>query len=172
MNENPKDRFRLGVGMVLVNKDKEIFAGKRNSTNIKMISWFLNRPWQMPQGGIEENETPYEAALRELDEEIGTNNVELIAETEDWLEYIIPPNLRRKESRFMGQRQKWFLLKFLGEDKDINLKTTNHSEFDSWRWMKPGNVVRLSVNFKRNLYVEVFKRFKDFFTENNKSLTS
>ena len=163
MSESSKDHYRLGVGMVLVNKDKKVFAGKRNSTNTKMVSWFLKKPWQMPQGGIEAGETPYEAVLRELQEEIGTNNVELISETTDWLEYLVPQNLRRKGNKFIGQRQKWFLLRYLGKDGDIDLKATNHSEFDAWRWMTVGNIIRLSVHFKRNLYLEIFKNFKDFF---------
>lgn len=167
MSEVSADHYRLGVGMVLVNKDKKVFAGKRNTFNTRMVSWFLKRPWQMPQGGIESGETPYESVLRELKEEIGTNNVELVAETSDWLEYLVPPNLRRKSHKFIGQRQKWFLLRFLGKDSDINLKTTDHSEFDSWSWMSVGNVIRLSVHFKRNLYVEVFRNFKDFFDSPN-----
>ncbi len=171
MSEIYKDHYRTGVGMVLINKDNKVFAGKRNALNTRMVSWFLKKPWQMPQGGIEEGETPFEAVLRELKEEVGTNNVELICETEDWLEYIVPQNLRRKGNKLIGQRQKWFLLRFLGNDREINLNTTNHSEFDSWRWMSVGNVIRLSVHFKRNLYLEVFKNFRTHFeTGNTRSL--
>ncbi|MDR2666664.1 MAG: RNA pyrophosphohydrolase [Holosporales bacterium] len=161
-----KDRegnFRNGVGMVVVNNDNRIFAGKKNSVNTKMVSFFLKKPWQMPQGGIEKGEAPIEAALRELKEEIGTDNVDVIAETEEWLEYLVPHGLRRKNNKFIGQRQKWFLLKFLGNDKEIDLKLTNHSEFDIWRWMSVGNVIRLSVHFKRNLYLDVFKSFRWYF---------
>ncbi len=160
-----KDQFRSGVGMVLLNDQNKIFAGKRNSINTKMVSWFLKKPWQMPQGGIEEGESPIEAAMRELNEELGTNNVEIIAETTEWLEYIVPFGLRRKDHNFIGQRQKWFLMKFLGKDEDINLRSSEHSEFDSWRWMSPGNIIRLSVHFKRSLYLEVFKNFKVYFDQ-------
>ncbi|MDR3046175.1 MAG: RNA pyrophosphohydrolase [Bacteroidales bacterium] len=163
MNNVSDDRFRRGVGIVLVNKDKKVFAGKRNNVNTKMVSWFLNKPWQLPQGGIENKEMPLEAALRELLEEVGVNDVEVISETDDWLEYTLPPSLRRKGKNMIGQRQKWFLLKFLGEDETINLNFTNHKEFDAWRWMSVGNVIRLSVHFKRNLYLEVFKRFSWYF---------
>ena len=151
--------------MVLVNDDKKIFAGKRSTINAKMVSWFLKKPWQMPQGGIEKGEIPIEAALRELQEEIGTNNVDVIDETKDWLEYKVPQGLRRKGHHFIGQRQKWFLLKFLGNDGDINLKYSNHSEFDVWRWMNVGNIIRLSVHFKRSLYVDVFRAFKWYFNK-------
>ena len=161
MSEIYKDQFRPGVGVVLINAQNRVFAGKRNALNTKMVSWFLRKPWQMPQGGIEEGETPTEAAMRELKEEIGTNNVEIIAETEDWLKYTIPYNLRRKEHNFIGQRQKWFLMRYLGSNDDINLKYSEHSEFDSWRWMSVGNIMRLSVHFKKNLYQEVFKTFRE-----------
>ncbi|MDR0695879.1 MAG: RNA pyrophosphohydrolase [Holosporales bacterium] len=157
------DRLRDGVGMILINNDNKVFVGKRNSVNTKMMSWFLKRPWQMPQGGIEAGENPLEAVMRELREEVGTDNVEMLGETDDWLRYIVPTGLRRKDSKFIGQRQKWFLLKFLGENSDINLNATNHKEFDVWRWMSVGNVIRLAVHFKRSLYVEAFRRFSWYF---------
>ena len=154
--------MRLGVGIVLLNKRNQVFAAKKNTVNTKMISFFLKRPWQMPQGGIEDGETPVDAMMRELQEEIGTNNVEIIAETKDWIEYMLPKQLLRRNYTFVGQKQKWFLLKFLGNDNEINLNTTDHKEFDTWKWMGAQNIIRLSVNFKRSLYIEVFKRFKKY----------
>ena len=154
--------MRLGVGMVLLNKRNQVFAAKKNTVNTKMISFFLKIPWQMPQGGIEDGETPVDAMMRELQEEIGTNNVEIIAETKDWIEYMLPKQLLRRNYTFVGQKQKWFLLKFLGNDNEINLNTTDHKEFDTWKWMGAQNIIRLSVNFKRSLYIEVFKRFKKY----------
>lgn len=157
------NNMRQGVGMVIINNYGKIFAGKRMSINSKMISWFLKRPWQLPQGGIEPGESPYIAALRELREEIGTDNVTLLAESKNWLEYTLPPNLRRTGSDIViGQRQKWFLLVFNGSDSDINVKATNHSEFDTWRWMTPGNVIRLSVHFKHELYLSIFQEFRPY----------
>ncbi|MDR1488154.1 MAG: RNA pyrophosphohydrolase [Holosporales bacterium] len=156
------NKFRNGVGMVLVNDEKKIFAGKRSNINTKMVSWFLKKSWQMPQGGIEGNETPAEAMKREMLEEVGTDKFQVLAETEQWIEYTIPHGLRRHDSSFVGQRQKWFLLQFAGNDSDINIKTSDHSEFDMWKWMTYGNIIRLSVHFKRNLYIEVFKNFRQF----------
>ncbi|MDR0552765.1 MAG: RNA pyrophosphohydrolase [Holosporales bacterium] len=156
-------RLRDGVGMVLVNREKKVFSGKRTAINTKMVSWFLKQPWQMPQGGIEEDETPLEAMKREMMEEVGTNDFEVIGETSSWLEYMIPHGLRRQDSVFIGQRQKWFLLQFNGNDTDINLNASSHCEFDVWRWMTTSNVIRLSVHFKRNLYINVFKNFGYFF---------
>lgn len=157
--------WRLGVGIVLVNDEKKVFAGSRNDVNRKMISFFLKKPWQMPQGGIEQGEEPTDAVLRELLEETGVNNVDIIGETSKWLEYRIPHSLKRRNSTIQGQRQKWFLIKFNGTDSDINLHFSNHAEFDSWRWMSPGNLVRLSVHFKRQLYVDVFKNFGWYFKD-------
>ncbi|MDR2074659.1 MAG: RNA pyrophosphohydrolase [Holosporales bacterium] len=159
------DNLRSGVGMIVVNDEKKIFAGKRSVVNTKMVSWFLKKPWQMPQGGIEEGEEPSNAVMRELKEELGTDKFDIIGESEKWIEYTIPMGLRRRNSSFSGQRQKWFLLKFTGNDSDIDLRTTQHSEFDTWRWMSPGNVIRLAVHFKRSLYIEALKSFKWFFDD-------
>jgi putative (di)nucleoside polyphosphate hydrolase len=167
MNEVRKDYIRDGVGMVLLNDANKIFVGKRNRANRKMVSWFLNKPWQMPQGGIEGDERPVDAVLRELQEETGVKSVKVLAETDDWLEYKVPNNLRRRDSELVGQRQKWFLLKFLGDDDEINVNYSDHSEFDVWRWMHLPNIIRLSVHFKRKLYIDVFRQFKPYFTNSS-----
>jgi putative (di)nucleoside polyphosphate hydrolase len=163
MSEGRKDYIREGVGIVLFNKDNKVFVGKRNRANRKMVSWFLNKPWQMPQGGIESGEAPVNAVLRELHEETGIKNVEILAETDGWLEYKIPNNLRRRDSELIGQRQKWFLLKFLGNDDEINVNCSDHNEFDVWKWMNMSNIIRLSVHFKRKLYIDVFRQFRPYF---------
>ncbi len=154
---------RYGVGMVLVNKQKLIFAGRKLAINSKMISWYLRSSWQMPQGGIEPGEEPYDTVLRELKEEIGTDKIRYIAETEDWLTYKIPESLHRSGKHpIIGQKQKWFLLQFLGNNGDINIKTTSNSEFDKWKWLSVSNIIRLSVHFKRKMYINIFKEFKPY----------
>ncbi len=157
------NNVRYGVGMVILNQNKNIFAGRKVTPNSKMISWYLKQSWQMPQGGIEGSEEPYETVLRELREEIGTDNVRYIAETSDWLEYRLPSSLLRAGHHpIIGQRQKWFLLQFLGKNSDINLNATAHSEFDIWKWMTIGNIIRLSVHFKHRMYIDIFKIFRPY----------
>ncbi len=157
------NNIRYGIGVVLLNKQKLVFAGRRLAVNSKMVSWYLKQPWQMPQGGIEPGEEAYDTCLRELREEIGTDNVRYVAETKGWVEYKLPSDLLRSgQHPIIGQRQKWFLLQFLGTNKDINLKTTSHNEFDTWKWMTIGNVIRLSVHFKHKMYLDVFREFKPY----------
>ena len=107
--------FRIGVGIALINKDNKIFVGKRIDNPLKF--------WQMPQGGVNNKEKYFDAALRELEEETGIKNVKLIKEIDYWTKYDLPSNLIRKiwKGRFRGQKQKWFLMKFVGEDGEINL---------------------------------------------------
>jgi putative (di)nucleoside polyphosphate hydrolase len=112
--------------------------------------------WQMPQGGIDPGETPREAALRELEEEIGTAKAEIIGETVAWHHYDLPPELTGGMwgGRFRGQRQKWFAMRFTGTDADIDL-ATEHPEFDAWEWVAPTRLPELIVAFKRDVYVAV-----------------
>lgn len=119
--------------------------------------------WQMPQGGIDDGEDPWPAALRELEEEVGTAKAERLGET-DWLRYDLPPDLVGHvwRGRFRGQEQKWFAARFLGTDADIALDAHHHPEFGAWRWAPLGELPALIVPFKRPLYqsvVEAFARF-------------
>jgi putative (di)nucleoside polyphosphate hydrolase len=116
--------------------------------------------WQMPQGGIDPGEEPALTALRELREEIGTDKATILAESPEWLRYDLPEDLRRKlwRGRFRGQRQKWFALRFDGDDSDINI-ATSHPEFSHWRWEDADRVPNLIVPFKRALYSDVFTIF-------------
>jgi putative (di)nucleoside polyphosphate hydrolase len=147
--------YRKGVGIVLVNRQGLVFAGRRLDASLEA--------WQMPQGGLAEGEAPGAAALRELEEEIGTANVEVLAEARDWLAYDLPPELREAVwgGRYRGQRQKWFAMRFLGEDREIDVATA-HPEFAAWRWLRPAELLRAIVPFKRALYERVFDEFRAF----------
>ena len=145
MNTNKLLPLRIGVGIILLNHNNEIFVGKRidNPKNF----------WQMPQGGVNENENFLEAAKRELEEETGITSVELIKEVNEWLEYNLPENLLGKvlEGKYRGQKQKWFIMKFLGKDSEINVKTKN-PEFLDWKWIKISELTSIAVDFKVDLY--------------------
>ena len=140
--------------MMLFNKDGLIFAGQRLDQRVEA--------WQMPQGGIDENEDPRRAALRELEEEIGTSNVAFLREHPDWLHYDLPEHLIgvALDGRYRGQMQKWFALRFLGEDSEIDLDT-RHKEFSDWKWVTPDELLSLIVLFKRDIYGKVIAAFRD-----------
>ena len=144
--------YRPGVGVMLVNGRGEVFVARRINMD--------NQAWQMPQGGIDEGESPRQSAMRELAEEIGTNEVRIIAESEDWLSYDFPDELvgRAWGGRYRGQRQKWFLARFLGRDEDIDLDT-EHPEFSHWKWLPMAELPGVIVPFKRDLYEALVARF-------------
>ena len=146
--------YRPGVGIMLVNAEGRVFVGQRFDA--------LVEAWQMPQGGIDEGEEPYPAALRELEEETGVlpHLVEPIAETADWLHYDLPDELLGIiwKGRYRGQRQKWFALRFLGTDADVNLDAhaeAGHAEFKAWKWAALPELSGLIVPFKQALYAEL-----------------
>ena len=145
--------YRRGVGVMLLDPRGLVFVGRR-----------LDTPdaWQMPQGGIDAGETPREAALRELAEEIGTDRAELLAESHGWLSYDLPPELggRVWGGRYRGQTQKWFAFRFTGSDADIDLAAAAHPEFDAWRWVPADELPRLIVPFKRPVYEAVLAEFR------------
>ena len=149
------DKYRKCVGMMILNANKEILVGRR-----------LDDPsgyWQMPQGGIDENENPKEAVWREMMEEIGTNKAKLIKVSNQWINYDIPPETLKTlpwGHKYIGQRQKWFAFEFLGEDEDINVGTEN-PEFSEWKWAELDSIVGNIVPFKRNVYSVILEEFKD-----------
>jgi putative (di)nucleoside polyphosphate hydrolase len=156
MKPNPKD-YRPNVGMMIINQKKEIFVGKR----IDHPSDF----WQMPQGGIDAQEIPSIAALREMEEEVGIkeNKVELLTESQDWYYYSIPKDLAKTlwKGKYKGQRQKWFLYQFNGTDKDINIHT-EHPEFSDYKWVTKDFLVPNIVPFKKDIYEKLLEEFKDY----------
>ncbi|HEX3952556.1 MAG TPA: RNA pyrophosphohydrolase [Stellaceae bacterium] len=147
--------YRPAVGIMLLNGDCNVFVGRR----INMPAGFA--AWQMPQGGIDPGETPRQAALRELQEEAGTDRAEIIAESAGWLHYDLPPEVGGDMwgGRYRGQRQKWFAMRFLGDDSDIDPAANKHPEFDAWEWVAPSRLPELIVPFKRQLYLDVLEEF-------------
>ena len=150
MNKNNQLPLRIGVGIVLLNHENNIFVGKR-----------IDNPkssWQMPQGGVDQNENFLQAARRELEEETGIKSVKLIKALDGWLNYDLPENLLGKlwNGKYRGQKQKWFVMKFLGKTDEINVKTKNPEFFD-WKWIKPSELPEIAVNFK----VDIYKKIKE-----------
>ena len=145
MNNKNNLPLRMGVGIILLNSNNQVFVGKRidNPKNF----------WQMPQGGINQNENFLQAAKRELEEETGIKSVELIKELRGWLEYNLPKNLLGKvlEGKYSGQKQKWFIMKFVGKDEEIYVKTKN-PEFLDWKWIDISKLHSIAVSFKVDLY--------------------
>ena len=151
------NKYRKCVGMMILNTHKEILVGRR-----------LDHPsgyWQMPQGGIDDNENPKEAVWREMLEEIGTNKAELIKVSNQWINYDIPSETLKTlpwGDKYIGQTQKWFAFLFLGEDNDINVGTDN-PEFSEWNWTRMNSIVDSIVPFKREVYAKILEEFKDIF---------
>ena len=143
---SPPVGYRRGVGVLLFNRDGQVLVAKRRDT--------AGEAWQMPQGGIDQGEDPRAAALRELEEEIGTRNAEIVAETRSWLMYDLPDELIGKiwGGRYRGQAQKWFAARFLGKDAEIDLGKHHDPEFSEWKWAPLAQLPELIVGFKRDLY--------------------
>ena len=147
--------YRPCVGIFLLNNDGLVFAGRRIDSRAEA--------WQMPQGGIDTGESPLQACMREMREEIGTNTAELVSQHDDWLYYDIPLPLadRLWQGRYKGQKQKWMALRFTGDDADINI-ATEEPEFCEWKWLSPHDLVDLAVPFKRDVYQNVLAAFAPY----------
>ena len=146
--------YRKGVGMMVFNDDKKIFVGKRIDNQ---------KAWQMPQGGVDENEGCLSAAKRELYEETGIQSIRIIEKSKEKYIYDLPKYLLGKiwKGKYKGQRQRWFLIKFLGPDSEINLNQ-KCPEFNEWKWVDIDELPKIIVPFKKKLYLSLIKEFYDF----------
>ena len=153
MNLNKKLPLRSGVGIILLNSENKILVGKR----IDNPKYF----WQMPQGGVDDGEDFLKAAYRELEEETSVKSVELIKELDGTITYELPDRLLGIiwKGKYKGQKQKWFLMKYLGNDEDINIKTTN-PEFLEWKWIDLNMITEVVVDFKLHIYKELKEKIE------------
>ena len=148
------NKYRRCVGMMILDSQNQILVGRR-----------LDHPsgfWQMPQGGIDNNEIPEEAVWREMMEEIGTNNAELLYTSSNWLNYEIPKatlNTLPWGEKYIGQTQKWFIFRFTGKEKEINVKTEN-PEFSEWKWTHHESLLNNVVPFKKKIYAKILEEFR------------
>ena len=153
MRNFSEKNYRPCVGIVLINNGS-IFAGQRID--------YKSNAWQMPQGGIEANESPIKAAVRELKEETGIKkkHVKIILESKNWINYDLPKELIPKlwNGKFVGQSQKWFAMEFLGSDSDVNINTKN-PEFSKWQWMTKNKLLDSIVPFKKKVYENILSQF-------------
>jgi len=150
LNISKKLPLRLGVGVVLINSDNKVFVGKRIDNPVNF--------WQMPQGGIDDNENLLYAANRELKEETSVKSTKLIKEIDNWLTYELPKNLLGKiwKGKYRGQKQKWFIMRFVGDEEEINIKTKN-AEFKEWKWIDINQLLNVVVRFKHDVYKTIVK---------------
>jgi putative (di)nucleoside polyphosphate hydrolase len=148
------DGYRPCVGIMLLNRRGEVLVARRSDVP--------GEAWQMPQGGIHEGEEPVAAAIRELKEEIGTDRAEILAESKNWLCYDLPAELieRARHLGWRGQRQRWFVMRFTGADRDINL-AAEHAEFSAWKWVPARDLPGLIVSFKRQVYLDLLAEFPE-----------
>ena len=147
--------YRPGIGIMLLSRDGRVFVGHR----VRMPAGLAK--WQMPQGGIDADETPRRAALRELKEEIGTDRADILAESRGWLDHDVPDEIADgiMAGQYRGNRQKWFAMRFTGTDADINL-ATEHREFDAWEWVSPERLLELVAPFMHRLYRDILVEFR------------
>ncbi len=151
-NINRKLPYRPCAGIMLLSEKGQVFVAKRIDTDIEA--------WQMPQGGIDDGESPEEAAIRELEEETGITNTTILAEYEGWLTYDLPDELYGKvwKGKYGGQTMKWFVMRFNGQDTDINIDTEN-AEFSIWKWVDMSDLEDIIVPFKKEIYRKLTVKF-------------
>jgi len=146
--------LRIGVGVIVLNEKNRVFVGKRKDNPVDK--------WQMPQGGVNEGEKLIDAMKRELEEETGIKNIKILKEIDGWSEYELPENLLGKiwRGKYRGQKQKWFIVKFIGDEDEINLKT-GKPEFIEWKWLDIENLPGVIVEFKRKVYEDLLPKIRD-----------
>ena len=147
--------MRKGVGVIILNNENKVFVGKRKDNPVNK--------WQMPQGGVEKGESYLSAMKRELYEETSIKSIHILREIDGFFEYELPKNLVGIiwKGKFRGQKQKWFIAKFIGDEKEINLQTRN-PEFIEWKWIIPDDLPKTIVDFKKKMYVELLEIINDF----------
>jgi len=147
--------LRIGVGAIVLNKKNQVFVGKRKDNPVDK--------WQMPQGGVNDGEDLTSAMKRELNEETGIENIKILNEIDGWFEYELPNYLLGKiwRGKFRGQKQKWFIVKFLGNDEEINLEK-DKPEFIEWKWLDIEKLPNVIVDFKKKLYEKLLPKIRNF----------
>ena len=147
--------MRNGVGVIILNNENKVFVGKRKDNPVNK--------WQMPQGGVEKGESYLSAMKRELYEETSIKSINILREIDGFFEYELPKNLVGIiwKGKFRGQKQKWFIAKFIGDENEINLQTKN-PEFIEWKWIIPDDLPKTIVDFKKKMYVELLEIINDF----------
>ena len=155
MMSTKKLPLRIGVGAIVLNKKNQVFVGKRKDNPVDK--------WQMPQGGVNEGEDLTSAMKRELNEETGIQNIKILNEIDGWFEYELPNYLLGKiwRGKFRGQKQKWFIVKFLGDDEEINLEK-DKPEFIEWKWLDIENLPNVIVDFKKKVYEKLLPKIRNF----------
>ena len=155
MMSTKKLPLRIGVGAIVLNEKNQVFVGKRKDNPVDK--------WQMPQGGIDQGEDHLTAMKRELYEETSIKSIKILKEIDGFFEYELPNNLVGIiwKGKYRGQKQKWFITKFIGDEKEINLQT-NNPEFIDWRWIKMDELPEVIVDFKKEMYVQLLRIIKDF----------
>jgi len=153
MSQKEKLPLRLGVGAIVLNKKNKVFVGKRKDNPVDK--------WQMPQGGVNAGEELIDAMKRELEEETGIKNIEILKEIDGWSQYELPKYLLGKiwKGKYRGQKQKWFVVRFLGNDNEINLEVSK-PEFIEWRWLDIESLPGVIVEFKKKVYEELLPKIK------------
>ncbi len=153
--ENSTLPLRIGVGVIVLNNKNQVFVGKRKDNPIDK--------WQMPQGGVDNNESFIDAMKRELYEETSIKNIQILKELDGWLKYELPENLIGKiwKGKYRGQKQKWFITRFTGNEREINLKT-KYQEFIDWKWIEKDELPEVIVDFKKKVYQSLLRELKEF----------